>query len=83
MADTTAPRMTRAREAIPAHGGAARCNVFTRIMLALRPHDDRRDNGLMIARLLVLWLDGRLKAWGVTTGTCWLVTICAPRAGRA
>lgn len=27
--------MTRAREAILAHGGAARCNVFTRIMLAL------------------------------------------------
>src|SRR6185312_13594959 len=30
-----APHMTRAREAIRAHGGAARSNVFTRIMLAL------------------------------------------------
>ena len=28
--------MRRAREAILAHGGAARCNVFTRILLALR-----------------------------------------------
>jgi squalene-hopene/tetraprenyl-beta-curcumene cyclase len=30
-----APHMARARDAILAHGGAARCNVFTRIMLAL------------------------------------------------
>jgi squalene-hopene/tetraprenyl-beta-curcumene cyclase len=30
-----APHMTRARAAILAHGGAARCNVFTRILLAL------------------------------------------------
>jgi len=30
-----APHMVRAREAILAHGGAARCNVFTRILLAL------------------------------------------------
>jgi squalene-hopene/tetraprenyl-beta-curcumene cyclase len=30
-----APHMTRARAAILAHGGARRCNVFTRIMLAL------------------------------------------------
>ena len=29
------PHMCRAREAILAHGGAARCNVFTRITLAL------------------------------------------------
>ena len=32
---TDAPHMQRAREAILAHGGAARCNVFTRITLAL------------------------------------------------
>ncbi|HSS47100.1 MAG TPA: squalene--hopene cyclase [Burkholderiales bacterium] len=30
-----APHMVKAREAILAHGGAARCNVFTRIALAL------------------------------------------------
>ncbi len=29
-----APHMARAREAVLAHGGAARCNVFTRITLA-------------------------------------------------
>ncbi|HEX4180064.1 MAG TPA: squalene--hopene cyclase [Caulobacteraceae bacterium] len=33
--DTGAPHMARAREAILAHGGAARGNVFTRILLAL------------------------------------------------
>jgi squalene-hopene/tetraprenyl-beta-curcumene cyclase len=30
-----APHMARARDAILAHGGAARCNVFTRTLLAL------------------------------------------------
>src|SRR5439155_20402266 len=30
-----APHMVRARAAIRAHGGAARSNVFTRVMLAL------------------------------------------------
>jgi squalene-hopene/tetraprenyl-beta-curcumene cyclase len=33
--DPQAPHMRRAREAILAHGGAAHCNVFTRITLAL------------------------------------------------
>lgn len=33
--DTDAPHMARAREAIRAHGGAAKANVFTRIALAL------------------------------------------------
>jgi squalene-hopene/tetraprenyl-beta-curcumene cyclase len=33
--DVDAPHMKRAREAILAHGGAAKCNVFTRVMLAL------------------------------------------------
>ncbi len=33
--DPEAAHMRRAREAILAHGGAARCNVFTRITLAL------------------------------------------------
>jgi squalene-hopene/tetraprenyl-beta-curcumene cyclase len=33
--DPDAPHMARARAAILAHGGAARCNVFTRITLAL------------------------------------------------
>ena len=33
--DVEAPHMRRAREAVLARGGAARCNVFTRITLAL------------------------------------------------
>ena len=33
--DPDAPHMARAREAILAHGGAARCNVFSRFALAL------------------------------------------------
>ena len=33
--DPAAPHMTRAREALLAHGGAAACNVFTRLLLAL------------------------------------------------
>ncbi|MDE2579605.1 MAG: squalene--hopene cyclase [Hyphomicrobiales bacterium] len=33
--DVNAPHMSRAREAILAHGGASRANVFTRILLAL------------------------------------------------
>jgi glucose-6-phosphate-specific signal transduction histidine kinase len=49
--------------------------------IALRPHGDQRDNGLMIARLLVLRLDGRLEVRGVTAGTRYLVTV--PRPGLA
>ena len=33
--DPEAAHMRRAREAVLAHGGAAQCNVFTRIALAL------------------------------------------------
>src|SRR6185369_334828 len=33
--DPDAPHMARAREALRAQGGAAACNVFTRILLAL------------------------------------------------
>ena len=46
--------------------------------IALRPHGDRRDNGLMIARLLVLRLDGRLEVRGVSAGTRCLVTVPRP-----
>jgi two-component system, sensor histidine kinase PdtaS len=46
--------------------------------IALRPHGDRRDNGLMIARLLVLRLAGRLEISGATAGTRYLVTVPRP-----
>jgi len=50
--------------------------------IALRPQGDRRDNGLMIARLLVLRLDGRLEVRGVSAGTRCLVTVPRPEPGR-
>jgi two-component sensor histidine kinase len=46
--------------------------------IALRPHSDRRENGLMIARLLVLRLDGRLEIPGLTVGIRCLVTVPRP-----
>jgi two-component system, sensor histidine kinase PdtaS len=49
--------------------------------IALRPHGDRRDNGLMIARLLVLRLDGRLEISAMTAGTRCLVTVPRLAAG--
>jgi two-component system, sensor histidine kinase PdtaS len=49
--------------------------------IALRPHGDRRDNGLMIARLLVLRLDGRLEISGATAGTRCLVIVPRLAAG--
>jgi two-component sensor histidine kinase len=49
--------------------------------IALRPHGDRRDNGLTIARLLVLRLDGRLELSGATSGTRCLLTVPRLAAG--
>jgi two-component sensor histidine kinase len=49
--------------------------------IALRPHGDRRDNGLMIARLLVLRLDGRLEIRRANAGTRCLVTVPRLAAG--
>ena len=49
--------------------------------IAMRARASRRDNGLMIARLLVVGLGGRLEIPIVTGGTCCIVTI--PRPMRA
>jgi two-component sensor histidine kinase len=49
--------------------------------IAMRARGSRRDNGLTIARLLVLRLGGRLKIPSVTGGTRCIVTI--PRPMRA
>lgn len=46
--------------------------------IALRPQGDRRENGLMIARLLVLRIDGRLEIPRVSAGTRCLVTVPRP-----
>lgn len=50
--------------------------------IALQAHGDRRDNSLMIARLLVLPLDGRLEIPEVFGGTRCIVTIPRPAGGR-
>ncbi|MFQ5985288.1 MAG: squalene--hopene cyclase [Alphaproteobacteria bacterium] len=49
-----APHMKRAREAVLARGGAARCNVFTRIMLALFGEVPWRAVPVMPAEILLL-----------------------------
>jgi two-component sensor histidine kinase len=49
--------------------------------IAMRARDSRRENGLTIARLLVVRLGGRLKIPIVTGGTGCIVTI--PRPMRA
>ncbi len=48
------PHMRRAREAILAHGGAARCNVFTRITLALFGQVPWRAVPVMLVEIMLL-----------------------------
>ena len=48
--------------------------------IALQAHGDRRDGGLIIARLLVLWLNGRLEIPEVFGGTRCMVTVPLPAA---
>jgi squalene-hopene/tetraprenyl-beta-curcumene cyclase len=52
--DPNAPHMTRAREAILAHGGAARTNVFTRSLLALYGAMPWRSVPVMPVEILLL-----------------------------
>jgi squalene-hopene/tetraprenyl-beta-curcumene cyclase len=52
--DPDAPHMTRAREAILAHGGAARTNVFTRSLLALYGQMPWRSVPVMPVEILLL-----------------------------
>ena len=52
--DPRAPHMKRAREAILAHGGAARCNVFSRITLALFGQLPWRAAPLMPVEIMLL-----------------------------
>ncbi len=52
--DPKAPHMRRARAAILAHGGAARCNVFTRITLALFGQVPWRAVPVMPVELMLL-----------------------------
>ncbi|MDE2014158.1 MAG: squalene--hopene cyclase [Alphaproteobacteria bacterium] len=52
--DIAAPHMTRAREAILAHGGADKANVFTRIQLALFGETDWNNTPTVPAELILL-----------------------------
>ncbi len=52
--DPEAPHMRRAREAILAHGGAERCNVFTRFALALFEQIPWRGVPVMPVEIMLL-----------------------------
>jgi squalene-hopene/tetraprenyl-beta-curcumene cyclase len=52
--DPDAPHMVRAREAIRAVGGAAQCNVFTRIAMALFGHVPWRAVPVMPIQIMLL-----------------------------
>ncbi len=69
--DPGAPHMVRAREAILAHGGAARTNVFTRTLLALYGAIPWRSVPVMPVEILLLprWFPfhiAKISYWGRT-----------------
>jgi squalene-hopene/tetraprenyl-beta-curcumene cyclase len=69
--DPDAPHMARAREAILAHGGAARSNVFTRTLLALYGAIPWRSVPVMPVEILLLprWFPfhiAKISYWGRT-----------------
>jgi squalene-hopene/tetraprenyl-beta-curcumene cyclase len=80
------PHMRRARDAILAHGGAARCNVFTRIMLALFGQIPWRGVPVMPVEILNLptWSPvhiSRISYWSRTVVVPLLVVMAhKPRA---
>ncbi len=69
--DTEAPHMRRAREAILAHGGAAKSNAFTRITLALFGQVPWRACPVMPVEIVLLpkWFPfhiGKISYWSRT-----------------
>jgi squalene-hopene/tetraprenyl-beta-curcumene cyclase len=84
--DPEAPHMARARQAILAHGGAARCNVFTRIMLALFGQVPWRAVPVMPVEIMLLpdWFPfhlDKVSYWSRTVIAPLLVLMaCKPRA---
>lgn len=70
--DPEAPHMARARQAILAHGGAARSNVFTRFMLALHGVIPWRGVPVMPVEIMLLpaWFPfhlSRISYWARAT----------------
>jgi squalene-hopene/tetraprenyl-beta-curcumene cyclase len=84
--DAHAPHMARAREAILAHGGAARCNVFTRITLALFGQVPWRAVPVMPVEIMLLprWFPfhlDKVSYWSRTVIVPLLILMaCKPRA---
>jgi squalene-hopene/tetraprenyl-beta-curcumene cyclase len=73
--DPEAPHMMRARTAILAHGGAARCNVFTRITLALFGQVPWRAVPVMPAEIMLL---PRWFPFHMDKVSYWSRTVIAP-----
>ncbi|MGI9418555.1 MAG: squalene--hopene cyclase, partial [Geminicoccaceae bacterium] len=73
--DPDAPHMIRAREAILAHGGAARCNVFTRITLALFDQVPWRAVPVMPVEIMLL---PRWFPFHMDKVSYWSRTVIAP-----
>ena len=72
---TDAAHMTRAREAILAHGGGAECNVFTRITLALFAQVPWRAVPVMPVELMLL---PRWFPFHLSKVSYWSRTVIAP-----
>ncbi len=70
-----APHMARARDAILARGGAARCNVFTRIQLALFGELDWRAVPMMPVEIMLL---PRWFPFHLSKVSYWSRTVIAP-----
>lgn len=73
--DIDAPHMKRAREAILAHGGAARSNVFTRITLALFGQVPWRAVPVMPVEIMLL---PRWFPFHMSKVSYWSRTVIAP-----
>jgi squalene-hopene/tetraprenyl-beta-curcumene cyclase len=73
--DIDAPHMRRAREAILAHGGAARCNVFTRFALALFGQIPWRGVPVMPVEIMLL---PRWFPFHLTKVSYWSRTVIVP-----
>src|SRR5579862_2003325 len=73
--ETTAPHMVRARQAILSAGGAARCNVFTRIALALFGQVPWRAVPVMPVEIMLL---PRWFPFHLSKVSYWSRTVIAP-----
>jgi len=73
--DPAAPHMVRARDAILAHGGAARSNVFTRLLLALYGAVPWRGVPVMPVEILLL---PRWFPFHISKISYWARTVLVP-----